>query len=53
MTTYNLVISVTMEADNKIEAMEILRDRLGDNLDFSVSDEVDAELFEELGIQYD
>jgi hypothetical protein len=53
MPTYSLILSMMMEADSKIEAMEILRERLGDSLEFSVSDEVDSDLFEELGIYYD
>ena len=53
MAKYILDLTIEVEADSKIEALDKLKSGLSDHVLLELSDEVDYELFEELGVDYD
>jgi hypothetical protein len=48
-----MFIKVEVNADSKIEAIDKLKNSFNDNAMFEISEDVDIELFNELGIDYD
>ena len=52
MAEFDVTVTITVTADSKAEAMDIVRNKL-DVFETELSPEVEAELFAELGVEYD
>jgi hypothetical protein len=53
MDTYAVVLTVRVEANSKIEALDKITDLFGDLAEIDISNEVNSDLFAELGVEYD
>lgn len=53
MDVYAVVLTVRVEANSKIEALDKIKETFGEMAEIDISDEVNSELFAELGIDYD
>jgi hypothetical protein len=53
MPIYDISVTFVVQSDNKIHAMEILKEKLSDLLEVELSPSVETDLFAELGVAYD
>lgn len=53
MTTYEIQLAIEVEADSKFDAFNRVRNALIDIAKLRLSSDVDAEMFAEIGIDYD
>jgi hypothetical protein len=53
MDRYAVVLTISVEADSKIEALDRIKELFGDLAEIDISDEVNSDLFAELGVDYD
>lgn len=53
MPEYDLKLTITVTADSKTHAMEIVRKELGHVVDVELSASAESDLFAELGVAYD
>lgn len=52
MAEFDVTVTITVTADSKAEAMDIIRKQLN-AVETELSPEVETELFAELGVEYD
>ena len=53
MTVYKINVVLDVEADSKADAADFIKDLFADIGELNFSDELDTDLFAEMGISYD
>lgn len=53
MDIYAVALTIRVEADSKIEALDKIKELFSEMAEIDISNEVNSDLFAELGIEYD
>jgi len=53
LDVYSVSLTLRVEADSKIEALDRIKELFGEVAEIDISDEVNSDLFAELGVDYD